>query len=188
MEQETEEKTVRQRRVFEVILTGLSILLAVLPIVVALNGTLTKVVEATSWYRFVQIYIVPYEVKIVAAVLYLVHIPSQIQTDGLNVNGTFLQVTWNCLGWQSLLFLCISLGVGLGTRYKLWSIVETVMIGIAGTFLMNVLRMLTIVLLGAFARPIFALVFHDYLAAFLTVSWLLLFWWFSYGFVLEEKE
>ncbi|MFC1727800.1 GxxExxY protein, partial [Patescibacteria group bacterium] len=32
-----------------------------------------------------------------------------------------------------------------------------------------------------------AVVFHDYLAAIMTVIWLIVFWWFSFSFVLEDK-
>ena len=34
-----------------------------------------------------------------------------------------------------------------------------------------------------------ALIYHDYFAAtILTFIWLFAFWWFAYGFVLEERE
>jgi len=45
-----------------------------------------------------------------------------------------------------------------------------------------------IVLFLAYSRPLFAVVYHDYLAAVVTILWLLAFWWFSYSFVLEEKK
>jgi hypothetical protein len=37
------------------------------------------------------------------------------------------------------------------------------------------------------SRPLFAVVFHDYLAAIVTIVWLVVFWWFAYKFVLVEK-
>lgn len=98
-------------------------------------------------------------------------------------------MTWNCLGWQSLLLLVITLLSGLlGRNYTFWSKVETVAIGVLGTFLVNLFRLTFIVLLYNFATPIYFYVYHDYLAAIVTVIWLCFFWWFSYKFVLEEKS
>jgi hypothetical protein len=37
-------------------------------------------------------------------------------------------------------------------------------------------------------NEIFAKVVRDYLVAFLTLIWLLFFWWFVYSFVLEERQ
>jgi hypothetical protein len=38
-----------------------------------------------------------------------------------------------------------------------------------------------------YVNEFFALVIHDYLVAFLTLIWLIFFWWFSYAFILETK-
>ena len=61
------------------------------------------------------------------------------------------------------------------------------MIGLLGTFLVNLLRIVFTVILLVVSRPLFAMVFHDYLAAIMTIIWLVIFWWFAYSFVLEEK-
>jgi len=61
------------------------------------------------------------------------------------------------------------------------------LIGILGTFLINLLRIALTVVLLVVSRPLFAVVFHDYLAAIMTIIWLVIFWWFAYSFVLEEK-
>jgi len=56
-----------------------------------------------------------------------------------------------------------------------------------GTFFVNLFRLVFVTLLLAYSRPLFAVVYHDYLAAIVTIAWLFLFWWFSYSFVLENK-
>ena len=38
-----------------------------------------------------------------------------------------------------------------------------------------------------YVNSLAAQIIHDYLAAFLTLLWLIFFWWFSYSFILEEK-
>ena len=93
---------------------------------------------------------------------------------------------WNCLGWQSLLFVLISLIIGLQGKFSKLSIIHVIVIGITGTFLLNILRITVVSLLGAYLSSIFRVVFHDYLAGFLTLVWLFIFWWFSYKYVLEE--
>ena len=104
---------------------------------------------------------------------------------GMSVNGIYAGMTWNCVGWQSLLLLIVTLVVGLRGKYVWWSKLEAMLIGLLGTFLMNLLRMTLTVVILAVSRPLFAVVFHDYLAAFMTVLWLMLYWWFCYSFVLR---
>jgi hypothetical protein len=38
-----------------------------------------------------------------------------------------------------------------------------------------------------YVNTVFALLIHDYFAAFSTIVWLMFYWWFSYAFVLEHK-
>ncbi|MBI3485945.1 hypothetical protein HY025_03270 [Candidatus Daviesbacteria bacterium] len=108
--------------------------------------------------------------------------------DGFTVNGVFVGMTWNCIGWQSLLLLGITLYVGLkNAKYTLYSQIEAILIGLLGTFIINILRLCLIVIILSLSKPIFAVVYHDYLAAIVTILWLFFFWWFCYKFILEEK-
>lgn len=54
--------------------------------------------------------------------------------------------------------------------------------------MINLLRMVFIVVGIYYVNTVFALLIHDYLAAITTVVFLIGFWWFSYSFVLEEKN
>ncbi len=137
---------------------------------------------------WVQERIVPLEVKMVGVLVRPLGINYLAHQNGMTVNGTYAGMTWNCLGWQSLLLFLITLLVGLRGNYTLGSKIEAVVIGLLGTFLVNLLRLVLIVLLLGYSRPIFAVVYHDYLAAVVTIFWLFAFWWFSYSYVLEERK
>jgi len=179
----------KQKKVFLAILLVLALVLATAPFLVTINEVLTRIVEKNLLYGWVQEHVVPIEAKMMGAIL----IPFGYEygfspsNSMIVVNGVKMGITWNCLGWQSLLLLFVSLVVGLRGRYKRWSMMEALGIGILGTFWLNILRMLLTVLLAVHAPAIFRMVFHDYLAAISTVIWLFGFWWFSYSFVLEER-
>lgn len=176
-----------QKRTFLIIFALLAVFLAILPFIVSFNEVLTRLVEGVGAYMWVQERIVPLEVKMVAVLVKPLGIDYIAHQNGMTINGTYAGMTWNCLGWQSLLLLIITFVFGLRGKYTFWSKLETVLIGLLGTFLVNLLRLVLIVLLLAFSRPLFAVVYHDYLAAIVTITWLFGFWYFAYAFVLEEK-
>jgi exosortase/archaeosortase family protein len=178
----------REKRTFSLIFALLAVFLAVLPFLVTFNETLTHLVERFRLYMWVQERVVPLEVKMVGILVKPVGINYLEHQNGMTVNGIYAGMTWNCIGWQSLFLFAITLCFGLRGNYTLSSKIETVVIGLLGTFLVNLLRLVFIVLLLSFSRPIFAVVYHDYLAAVVTILWLFIFWWFAYSFVLEEKE
>jgi exosortase/archaeosortase family protein len=179
----------KQKKTFMAILLGFSLVLAILPFIVTANELLTKIVEKNSLYGWIQEYIVPMEAKMMGAILLPFGYEYGFSPSNsiIVVNGSNMGITWNCLGWQSFLLLFVSLIVGLRGRYRRWSMVEALIIGILGTFWLNIFRMLLTVLLAIHAPAIFRIVFHDYLAAITTVIWLFGFWWFSYSYVLEER-
>ena len=178
----------KEKRTFAIIFALFAVLLAILPFLVSFNEVLTHLVEKFQLYMWVQNKIVPMEVKMVGVLVSPLGIDYVAYRNGMSVNGTYAQLTWNCLGWQSLLLLIITLVVGLRGNYTLSSKIEAVLIGFLGTFLINLFRLTIIIILLAFFRPLFAILYHDYFAAVVTVAWLFGFWWFSYSFVLEEKR
>lgn len=177
----------KQKRTFVIIFTLLAVFLAVLPFLVSFNEVLTHLVEQFRIYMWVQERIVPLEVKMVGVLVRPLGINFIAHPNGMTVNGIYAGMTWNCIGWQSLLLLVITLIVGLRGNYTFWSKIEAVIIGLLGTILVNLLRMALTIIILVVSRPLFAVVFHDYLAAIVTILWLFAFWWFSYSFVLEEK-
>ena len=178
----------KQKRTFIIIFALLAVSLAILPFLVSLNEILTHLVERVGVYMWVQERVVPLEVKMVGVLVSPLGINYLAHQNGMTVNGLYAGMTWNCLGWQSLLLFLITLIFGLRGNYTRWSKIETILIGLLGTFLVNLLRLVLIVLLLAYSLPLFAVVYHDYLAAIVTVLWLFGFWWFAYSFVLVERE
>jgi exosortase/archaeosortase family protein len=177
----------REKRTFILIFALLAVFLAVLPFLVSFNEVLTHLVERFRLYMWVQERVVPLEVKMIGVLVQPLGIKFIAHPNGMTVNGIYAGMTWNCIGWQSLLLLLVTLIFGLRGNYTNWSRAEAVLIGFLGTFLVNILRMTLTVVILAVSRPLFAVVFHDYLAAIMTVIWLFGFWWFVYSFVLEKS-
>lgn len=180
----------KQKKVFISIFLAISIILLILPFLVAANSLLTRIVENNLFYIWVQNNIVPIEAKMMGAILmpFGYKYAFSPTNSTIVVNGLSLGITWNCLGWQSLVLLLVSLFVGLRGQYTKLSLLEVAGIGILGTFWLNIFRMVFTILLAVHAAPLFRIVFHDYLAAITTVIFLVGFWWFSYAFVLEERR
>lgn len=179
-----------QKKLFQMIFALLAIVLILLPFFVSFNNLLTRLVETNRMYGWVQKTVVPVETRMVGVLVKPFWVDVEIvRKDMLVVNGKRAKVTWNCLGWQSLLLFFITLFFGLrGGRYTLTSKIEIAVIGVISLYLINILRMMSTVLLLAYARPIFKLVFHDYLAAIVTITFLFVFWWFAYRYLLEENK
>jgi exosortase/archaeosortase family protein len=179
----------RQKKVFQITLAALAIMLMILPFVVSINDLLTRGVENMGWYVWIQERIVPWEVKLVGVMVTPLGIDFVAYPEGFTANGQYARLTWNCIGWQSLLLFLVTIPFGFkGGEYTLLSKAEAFLIGILSIFLVNLLRIAITVVLLVVSRPLFALVFHDYLAAIMTVVFLVIYWWFCYAFVLEEKS
>lgn len=178
------------KRTFESLLFGLALLLMVLPVVVTGNEFMTQVLEKNQLYESIQEWIVPLEAKMMGALLLPLgyEYGYSATTSVIVVNGLPMKITWNCLGWQSFLLLMVSMLVGLRGAYVRSSVAEVIVLGALGTFWINIFRMLFTVLLALHSPAVFRVVFHDYLAAFVTVGWLIFFWWFSYAYVLERRR
>ena len=95
-----------------------------------------------------------------------------------------LFISWNCIGWQSLVLLGISLFSGLRGRQSLEARVQVVLIGVAGTMLLNLMRVAAVAAIAATFGQIPALIFHDYGGTILVVCWLFAFWIFVQRWIL----
>ncbi len=178
----------KQKKIFFSLFVLLAFLFILLPFLTTFNDLLTKLVIKFSFYVFLQEKIVPLEITAVGVVLKLIRISYTQFPDGLQVDNTFLKFSWNCLGWQSLVIFLGSLVIGLrNTSYTLVSKFKTIVFGLLGIFWVNVLRISFTIVLAKVSMPLFRYVFHDFLAAIVTIIWLFFFWWFAYSFILEEK-
>ncbi len=178
-----------QKQTFKTIFLLLAILLAVLPFLLTFNALLTDLFERFRVYVWIQDRVVPIQVYLVGVLAQPFGIEYVAYRDGMLVNGLPMKMTWNCLGWQSLLLFGASIVMGLkNSSYSLFSKTQVIVLGFFGIFWINLFRIAFTVFLAAFAMPVFRIVFHDYLAAITTVVFLVGFWWFSYSFVLEKKR
>jgi exosortase/archaeosortase family protein len=185
----------QQKKTFKMLVILLVIMLTLLPFVTTFNSALTDLINKIGLYKALQNYIVPLESRLVVGVVRKIGIPAFLAPVGDPISFYLLhgkvyfpvQIQWNCLGWQSLLLLGISFIFGLGKDFSGMTKIECVAIGILGTFLINIFRMVFIVIGAYFVNSLFVFLVHDYFAALTTIVWLMFFWWFSYKYVLEQK-
>ena len=184
------------RKTFSYLFLALVVILMLLPFVTTFNELLTRIVENSLLYKPIQKYVVPWEARWVVVTLKLIGIEGRVIEGNklasmyLVKNGQALPVdlAWNCLGWQSLLLLVVSLVAGLSGRYSNFSRAKCIVFGFLGTVIVNILRM-TVVAMGIYyANPIMVAILHDYLVAFVTLVWLIVFWWVSYAFILQNNN
>jgi exosortase/archaeosortase family protein len=122
----------------------------------------------------------PIEARMVVALLELfgVHAAaagSQLVVWDAGGNATNLFISWNCIGWQSLVLLGASLAVGL-RGLSAEARAQVFVVGLLGTILVNVLRVALVCVLAATAGRTVALIYHDYGGTLMTIGWLFAFW------------
>lgn len=185
-----------QKNVFKLIFAFLAIILALLPFVTTFNAGLTTLINKIGFYKTIQEILVPFESRLIVTLVRPLGIPAFLAPIGERASFYLLkgsqyfpvELQWNCLGWQSLLLLGLSFLVGFQGHFTYLSKIECLVIGVLGTFLINILRMVFITIGIYYVNTVFALLIHDYFAALTTIIWLGFFWWFSYSFVLEEEN
>lgn len=180
-----------EKSTFRLLFVILSIALLLLPLVTTFNEFLTRVVMEVEIYRLIQNFIVPIEAKMVAVILRAIRIPAfptltSVKIGKLTTIGNNVTISWNCIGWQSFILLVITLVTGLQGSYQLWTKIQTIIIGVLGTFLFNILRVSLVIIIAHRVSSLAAIIFHDYLSTFLIILWLFTFWWFVYTYVLEK--
>ena len=95
-----------------------------------------------------------------------------------------LFISWNCIGWQSLILLGVSFLSGLRGQQSWEARAQVLLIGIAGTVLLNLMRVAAVAAIAATVGQTPALLFHDYGGTILVVVWLFVFWIFVQRFIL----
>lgn len=176
----------KQLRNFFIVLT---IFLAFFPFITTFNEVGARIVQNLGFSQWLQQWIVPIEVKMISSLLMPFGVKLALHGDStIEANGILAHVTWNCIGWQSLLLVGLSLIMGLQGSYTRSSKLQAIAIGILGAYIINLFRMAIVIGLLVYSQPLFAFVYHDILAIIVTIFWLFLFWWFAYRFVLEEEQ
>jgi exosortase/archaeosortase family protein len=180
----------RTTPVFAMLLAVTAILLVVLPFVSTFDDLLTTVGMRLGIAAPLQ-WIVPGEVRITVVLLGLVGIHAGAAGNQLvvwNASGApqTLFISWNCVGWQSLILLALSLMVGLRGPMPLGTRLQVIALGVLGTVLINIARITLVCLLAALAGYLPAVLFHDYGGTLLMVAWLFTFWLIAYRWVVPD--
>ena len=162
--------------------------LMILPFLTTFNSLLTNILLKWKLYLFLQDFIVPYEAKMTASILAFFPVSVKAVKTGLWLNGSFVELQWNCLGWQSVVLFLGTIFTGFQGNFTKISRFEVVTIGLLGTYFINVIRILIVVFLAAFGAYGPAVFFHDYLSLIMIILWFFGLWWFAYSFVLEERK
>ncbi|MFH0863539.1 MAG: exosortase/archaeosortase family protein [Candidatus Gottesmanbacteria bacterium] len=175
---------------FKTLFILLAIMLLVLPLVTTFNEVLTTIIMKIKIYRLIQSYIVPIEAKFVTTVLHLFGMPAfptitSVNFGGITTIGNNITISWNCIGWQSFILLVITFATGLQGDFHLLGKIQTIIIGVLGTFLINIFRISLVAIIAYRISPLLAVIFHDYFSTFFIIVWLFFFWWFCYTYVLE---
>src|SRR5689334_13602373 len=180
----------RTTPVFAMLLALTAVILVVLPFVSTFDDVLTQVGMRLGIAAPLQV-IVPAEVRVTVAALGLFGIHAGAAGNQLvvwNASGApqTLFISWNCVGWQSLILLGLSLVVGLRGQMTLATRIEVIALGVTGTILVNVARITVVCVLAALAGYLPAVLFHDYGGTLLVVAWLFSFWAIAYRWLVPN--
>jgi exosortase/archaeosortase family protein len=181
-----------RRPIIRLLLIMGAILLMILPFVTTFNEFLTRIVESAGLDSILTDWVVPVEARMIAVILGLVGIPSQVSTTSiyLDKGGFFLPVyiSWNCVGWQSFILYAATLVTGIQGPYTKISKAEAMVVGFLGTFLLNLLRIASVAAVAFFFGQLPAVIYHDYGGTVIILLWLFAYWWFSHGWLLEPLD
>jgi len=165
-------------------------LLMLLPFVTTFDDLLTSWAMQLGANNPLQA-IVPTEARMVVGLLGFVGIHAAASGSHIVIWDTAgamhtLFISWNCMGWQSLVLLGISFMSGLRGRQSMEARVQVVLIGIVGTMLLNLMRVAAVAAIAATIGQTPAILFHDYGGTLLVVGWLFAFWIFVQRWILIE--
>ena len=167
-------------------------MLMLLPLVTTFNDLLTTWAMQLGANNPLQ-EIVPVEARMVVALVGLAGIHAAasgshlVVWDGSGVMHA-LFISWNCIGWQSLVLFGISLISGLRGGHPLEARIQVVCIGVAGTMLLNLVRVAAVAAIAATVGVTPAILFHDYGGTLLVIVFLFAFWLFVQRWILEPQQ
>lgn len=181
------------RGVSKVLILTLVFILMSLPLFTTFNEILTKIVEGTGAYALLSRHVVPFETRAVSLVLKPFGIESRPTISHLFIersdgSSTGIFFSWNCLGWQSAIMLLLTLFTGLSGSFSIDRKIEVILLGLSGTFLINLVRISVVVVIAYYFGQLPATIVHDYGGTLFTIAWFFFYWWFSYSFILEVRQ
>ena len=172
------------------LIAAASIALLILPFFSTFGELLTKAAMAAGFDAWLGQWIAPVEGRLVHGALALIGIQSAYDGSllyvGTGAGSLALYISWNCVGWQTVLFLLVSMATGLQGEYTLLSRLETLALGILGIAILNILRITVVAVVAYLFGQLPAVIVHDYGSIIATVAFLMAFWAFAYNVVLER--
>lgn len=180
------------KSVWQVLLLILVFLLMSLPLFTTFNELLTRIAEVTGVYGLLAQHVVPFLTRAVSVILMPLGIDVKTTVSHLFIeppggSRTGVYFSWNCLGWQSGILLILTFLTGLTGNHPILSKIETVLLGLSGTFLINLLRIAVVVVTAYYFGTFPATLVHDYGGTMFTMLWFFFYWWFAYSFILETN-
>lgn len=164
--------------------------LVVLPFTTSFNEALTKVVERLEIVSAIQSSVAPLTVRGVASILGFLGVPCVAAGSSVYLTEAWMPlaiyVNWNCIGWQSIILLALTFVTGLQGDYTFRSKMLVVILGLEGTLIVNIVRIVVPTLLAYGFGCLPAIFFHDYIGALLTLIWLASFWYYVFNRVLVK--
>jgi exosortase/archaeosortase family protein len=170
------------------LLALLCALLMLLPLVTTFDDLLTTWAMQFGANNPLQA-IVPVQARMVVGLLGLAGIHAAasgshlVVWDGAGAMHT-LFISWNCIGWQSLVLLGVSFLSGLRGHHSIEARAQIILIGVAGTMLLNLLRVAAVAGIAATIGFTPAVLFHDYGGTLLVIGFLFGFWIFVQRWIL----
>ena len=179
-------------KIYQKLILYAAIAFVVLPFMTSFNELLTKIVESLHFVNAIQSIAAPFVVKTLAVLLRALSVPVAVDGSHLYLTGGWMPVkiyiSWNCIGWQSFILFAFTMVTGLQGRYTRRSKLMTILFGLEGTILVNIVRILIPTLLAYFAGYVPAIIFHDYMGTLLTLIWIAGFWSYAFGEILVKKD
>ena len=182
--------TSTSERTYYLLIASSALIFLVLPFVTTFNELLTAFVIKIKLYVLIENFVVPLEARVVAGLAntffgvkaYVVNKSILLQQADRNF---IAYISWNCIGWQSLILFAFTTLTGLRGDYTRSSKLMAALIGIQGTILLNIGRILLIILVAMLWGYLPSLIIHDYAGTLLVLIWLAAFWELSYRYILQ---
>ncbi|TET71254.1 hypothetical protein E3J39_04975 [Candidatus Bathyarchaeota archaeon] len=179
-------------KIYQKLILYAAIAFIVLPFITSFNEVLTKVVESLHFVNAMQGVAAPFIVKVLVVLLRALGVPASADGSFLYLTGGWMPlrvyINWNCIGWQSFILFALTIITGLQGSYTRRSKLVTILIGVEGTFLINMVRILIPTLIAYKVDYIPAIIFHDYIGTLLTLLWMGAFWSYAFDGILVKKD
>lgn len=182
----------RGRDTYQLILLLSAVTLLLLPFITTFNEFMTAMVMQMHLDGVLREWIVPAEARMVAVLLSPLGVDVSVSSTSIYIGGGDFPlpvfISWNCVGWQSLILFALTVKTGLGGRYTLASQLRALSLGLLGIIWINLLRIAGIAMVAYYFGRLPAVLAHDYGGTVMTIVWLALFWYFAINYVLEPKD